>query len=1372
MIDLTSAPSALLKTWSSLARWALGLVLAVWFVLAAGWGALHWLIVPRISEFRPLLEAKATQILGVPVRIGAMAAHSSGLIPSFELTDVQLFDAQGRQALHLPRVLAAVSPRSLWALNFEQLYVERPQLSMRRGLDGKIRVAGLDFSGRGGSAQGAVDWFFSQAEFVIHDGSIAWTDELRAAPTLALQQVGVVVRNRGLGHELRLDATPPAPWGERFVLLGQFQQPLLSRHRGRWQDWSGQLYASFARVDLSELRRHADVGMELRQGNGALRAWIDVSRGQLVGAVADVALAQVSVTLGPDLPALELDSVRARLGGRRLARGFEFSTQDLQFATRAGLRWPGGNVRLSYQGEQGATPARGEFIADQLDLTALTQIAEGLPLERPVRAQWLALAPKGRVERIQAQWQGPMAAWSQYQVSGRVSQLELAAQGESAPGAWPGVRGADIEFDFNQTVGKASFNLRNGAVILPALFDEPVIELTQLSTEAQWQIRGDHIALQLPRLRFSNADAQGEARIKWETSDPAKSGGRSRFPGVLDLQASLSRADATRVHRYLPTLIEPAARHYVRDAVQGGSASGVKFRVRGDLWDMPFTDPRLGEFRISAAVQNATLAYVPPQLQSAGELPWPVLTQLSGELVIERARLQVRGARARIGAAPGVPISKVEAVIPDLSQATVSVAAEARGALMEVLGIVNTSPLAELTGNALGRAVASGSADYKWRLTLPIADLDQTTLQGSVVLTGNDLQMTPDTPKLTRARGEVGFSESGFNIAAVQARMLGGEVRLDGGMGAIAGSRVGTRSDQAVAPILIRASGTASAEGLRQAQELGLVARLAQHASGSAAYSAVLGFRAEQPELSISSNLQGLALRLPAPFNKSAETALAFRLQTALRRESLPALASGAPRLHDQLALELGRLASVVYVRDLSGPAPRVTRGSIAIGLSAQESAPLPEAGVSANISLGRADIDAWRAVLSQAAGTPATRVVADASAEALLTYLPTTLALRAQELTMGGRRLNQVVLGSVREGLLWRSNVLANELDGYLEYQQASDAGAGRVYARLARLSLASAVASEVETLLSEQPASIPALDIGVDDFELRGKRLGRLEIEATNRAAGAFPREASAREWRLNKLNLVTPEAALTASGNWVGIKAQSAAPGPRRTVLNFKLDIADGGALLARLGMPGVVRKARGKMQGQVAWVGSPLSPDYPSMAGAFTINVESGQFLKADPGLAKLLGVLSLQSLPRRLALDFRDVFSEGFAFDFVRGDVAIESGVARTNNLQMKGVNAAVLMDGSADIARETQDLKVVVVPEINAGTASLIATVINPAVGLGTFLAQWILKRPLSEAATQQFHIDGTWADPKVTKVAHQLPAAGPASGVSSEGPQ
>jgi uncharacterized protein YhdP len=117
------------------------------------------------------------------------------------------------------------------------------------------------------------------------------------------------------------------------------------------------------------------------------------------------------------------------------------------------------------------------------------------------------------------------------------------------------------------------------------------------------------------------------------------------------------------------------------------------------------------------------------------------------------------------------------------------------------------------------------------------------------------------------------------------------------------------------------------------------------------------------------------------------------------------------------------------------------------------------------------------------------------------------------------------------------------------------------------------------------------------------------------------------------------------------------------------------------------------------------------------------------------------------------LDFSDLFSDGFAFDFVRGDIGIDQGVASTNNLQMKGVVAGALIEGSADLVRETQKLKVVEVPEINAGTASLYVATINPLIGLTTYLAQMILSKPLVRAGTNEFLVDGTWTNPRVTKV-------------------
>ena len=1355
MNESTPSPSRLLKASASIAQWVLWLLATAWLVLALAWGALHGWIVPRIGELRPDLEIEASRVLGVPVRIGSITAESGGLIPSFELADVVLLDAKGRVALRLPRVVAALTPKSLWNLGFEQLVIDRPELDIRRSADGRIHVAGLDFSKADTGDSKAAHWFFGQTELMVRRGTVRWTDELRAAPPLALSEVDFTMRNSTRRHAMRLDATPPPDWGDRFSLRGQFRQPLLS-NRAAWQEWDGQLFADFARVDVSQLRRYANLGIEVTHGRGALRTWVEVANGQLSGAVADVVLADVEATLGRGLAPLALRSASGRLGGKRREGGFEFQTQDLQFHTREGQRWPGGNVFVGWSQKQGDAPASGELRADKLDLEALGRLASSLPLGTVTHAAIQAYSPRGMVDAVQANWQGPMDAPLRYEARGRASHLELASRPgvtravvpNRAPIGSPGVRGAAIEFDLTQAGGKARLAIRQGSLDFPGVFEEPVIALDELAADLQWKIKGEEISVSVANLKFANADAQGEGRASWRTSDPARVATRSRFPGVLDLQASISRADGARVYRYLPQSISKDARDYLREAVTIGDATGVKFRLKGDLHDFPFSDGKSGEFRVSADVRNATYAYVPSGT-ARGPGSWPALTQIAGQLVFERNGMEIKNAQGRFAGLAGLQF-KAGAQIADMRAPTVLVKGEVHGPLSESVAFVNGSPLSSLMANALAKASTSGNADVRLQLELPLGRMNKSRVKGSVVLAGNDVQVSPDTPMLARARGVVNFNETGFSLAGVQARALGGDVRLEGGSQSVA-------SGSNEPSLTLRAQGTASAEGLRQARELGFLSRLAKDASGSSGYNAVLGLRRGVFEVAVTSTLQGLALNLPAPLNKSAEQALPLRFENALLRE--PVVPVSGARLQDQLSLELGRVVSIAYVRDLSGPEPRVLRGAVGVGLASGESAPMPDQGVLANVNLASVDIDAWGRVLEAASGpsSPTARSGAGGAAGSQ-GYMPTVMAVRARELTLEGRKLHKVVIGGSRDGLVWRANVDAAELSGYVEFRQPSATAGGLVAARLSRLNIEAAAASEVEALLAEPPSSIPALDIVVDDFELRGKKLGRLEVDAVNRVAAQ-----GVREWRLNKLNLTIPEAAFTANGNWVALNAQS--PGQRagvrpaerrRVVMNFRLDIADSGVLLTRFGMKDVVRRGKGKLEGQVAWLGSPLSLDYPSMSGAFNVNMEAGQFLKADPGPAKLLGVLSLQSLPRRLSLDFRDVFTEGFAFDFVRGDITIQQGLAATNNLQMKGVNAAVLMDGRADLAQETQDLKVVVIPEINAGTASLVASVINPAIGIATFLAQVFLRQPLMRAATQEFHIDGTWADPKISKLSRK----------------
>ncbi|QKD46047.1 TIGR02099 family protein [Alicycliphilus denitrificans] len=1340
MTELSSHPSRLLRFVAGCARWGLGLLLALWLLLAAAWGALHGWIVPRIGDFRPQLEAQAQRALGVPVRIAAVSARSEGFFPAVELSGVALLDPQGREALRLPRVVVALSPRSLLRLGFEQIYIEGPELDIRREQDGRIFIAGLSFRDTGETDSAAADWLFAQPEVAIRGGTLRWSDALRGAEPLALTQVDLVLRNGALRHGIRLDATPPPDWGERFTLRGQFRQPLLTTHGGNWQRWSGQMYAYFAQVDVSRLNRHADLGtLQVRQGRGALRAWVDVQQGRVVGGAADMALGAVDATLRPDLRPLLLGTVTGRVGGRWLDDGFELATRDLQFVADDGLRWTGGNLFLRHTGQGRAGWEQGELRADRLDLAAVSQIAGRLPLDEAVHGVLQTYAPRGVVEQLQAGWRGPLQEPRQYQLRGKVTGLSLAAQ-DGVP-AVAGLAGADVEFELTQAGGRAALAMAGGRLLLPGVFEDPVVPVQQLSATVRWQIEGERIAVQASDLRFANADAQGEARLAWQTADPATSPARARLPGVLDLAGTLQRADATRVHRYLPLAVPAQARHYVRDAIRAGSASQVQFRVKGDLHDFPYGHvPHRGEFRVAAQVKDVRYDYVPPALLEPGDRPWPALTGLGGELVFDRAGMTVRNATASFAGRPAVRVQKVGARIADLEHSVVEVDAQVRGPLQDMLALVGGSQIAQLTHGALDRATASGAAELQLGLNLPIDAMERSSVRGSVLLTGNEVRFVPEAPTVSGARGAVQFNEHGFTLAGVQGQALGGEVRLEGGMGA---------QDSTVR---VRARGTATAEGLRAAPQLGLLSRLARHASGSAAYTLNLGVRRGEPEIQVNTDLVGMALAAPAPLGKAAQAPLAVRFDNQLTRE---AAASDDAPLQDQLTLELGGVARLAYVRALDGGQPRVLRGAIAVGEVAKEGLSLPEQGVFANAALAELDADAWRALLDDPAPAPAPAPAAQpAGGGPAPDYLPTRLALRAATLTAQGRTLHDVVAGATRAGTVWRANVSARELEGYLEYlpggAPAADGQApqDRLHARLARLAIPQAADMQVNELLdARQPGRLPALDIVVQDFELRGRRLGRLEIEARNRAAAD-----GQREWRLSRFNLVAPEATLTSSGSWA-LLGGAGGEAQRRTAMDFELDIRDSGELLARFGMPGVLRRGQGRMAGQVSWLGSPLSPDYRSMTGQMHVDMQAGQFLKAEPGLAKLLSVLSLQSLPRRFALDFRDVFSEGFAFDFVRGDVHIAKGVATTNNLQMKGVNAAVLMEGSADIARETQDLHVVVVPEINAMTASLVATAINPVVGLGSFLAQVFLRGPLIQAATQDFRIDGTWAEPHVERI-------------------
>jgi uncharacterized protein (TIGR02099 family) len=1325
-----------------------GLLLTAWSLALIAWLTLHWGILPRLDDWRPQIERRVGDAIGVPLSIGAIRVSSGGWIPAFELDDVRLLDRQGRVALALGRVSAALSPASLWALEprFAQLHLDGVRLDVRRDARGRLSVAGLDMAGGTEPTDPVLlDWFLEQYEFVIRHGTLRWTDEQRDAGPLTLSDVDLVLRNGARRHELRIDATPPADWGRRFALRGRFTQPLAERPSA-FQHWRGTLYAELPEVDVSQLRQHLTLPFALERGRGALRGWFDLDAGRPTAATADLALDEVVLRLAPKLPPLALAHLRGRVQAASDAGGLSLTVERLGFTTDDGVPWAPSTLRLALKRDPAASAdapwAGGELRLDHLSLAPLARLAARLPLPPALHGALASLAPQGEVTGLALDWSGPPEAPWRYRVAAHASDLTLAA-GPPGPPAHglpqtagrPGLRGATLSLEATERGGQSRLVIRDGAVQLPGVFEDPQLPLQALEADLAWTVDAGAdgappaVVVQVRDLQVRNADLEMRLGGSWRTGPGQGFGVGQRLPGVLELQGRLLRGDPARVARYLPLGVPAHARSYVARAFSEGRLSDGEVAVQGDLWRFPFVDGGPGTFRLQARVQGLRYAYLPSEADWVS--PWPAMTAVTGVLEFDRAALRIRDARAQIGA---VVLQGVKGGVEDLVQAQVlRLDGQARGPLPEMLRFVNSTPVGDWTGGALRQATAAGTADLALALTIPLAQPAMASVRGGLQLAGNELRLLPGTPLLTQARGRIDFTERGFTVSNARARALGGELGFDGGT-------------QADGRLRFQAQGQATAEGLLRSSDLPVLAPLAalvgrgtgSRLRGQAPYRLQLEYQQGVPELLLTSPLTGLSLDLPAPLSKPAAATWPLRLQTR-------ATAADA----DRLTLDIDGLLQARLDRRFVGDEVQVPRGSYGLGTDAPA---LPAAGLVAAVALPRLDLDAWRRL--QAAG-------ADGAAETAAGPLdgplwPTRIAVQAGEVRLGDRGLQQVVAVLQRRGTVadttWRVEGRAAQAEGWLEWQQPRDARQpGRLSGHLARLTLPEAEASAVQALASEAALRVPSLALVVDQFSWRGKALGKLEVEAENRRP----------VWQLERIRLSGPDATFQGRGLW--------APGQRSTMA-FDLALSDGGAFFERLGAGKAMQGAAGRIEGELSWPGSPLAPDVTQMRGQLSVALGEGRFLNAEPGVARLFGVLSLQALPRRLLLDFRDVFQQGMAFDRIEGDIALAGGVARTRNLRVLGVQAAVLVEGSADLRHETQDLRIVAVPELNTTGASLAWVAVNPVIGVGAFIAQLLLNKPMTAAATREFHVTGPWGEPKVDRVEHTPAAAASAAPASATG--
>ncbi|PWF54922.1 TIGR02099 family protein [Massilia glaciei] len=1329
------------------------LVLAVYFLFVFVFLFLRYAVLPNIDYYKPDIERAASRALGNEVSIARVYASWQGQRPNLFLGDVVLRDRQGRELLALPSISATLSWWSVAALapRFASIELIRPELAVRRDVQGKLFVAGIALADTRGGGGGA-NWLLSQREIVVRQGRLRWTDELRGAPPLALENLNLALYNNWTHHRFALTAAAPAALASPLDIRADFTHRFGADSADATR-WKGELFVDLRGADFAVLGQYVDAPVAVSEGRGSLRAWLTLDQAKLAAFTADVGLSGVKARLGRTLAPLELARVSGRVSAREHfpagqadgkptfgARGHDISLADFGLETADGLTLRAAALSERFTAAAGGRQDRYQLSASELDLKTLARLAAQLPISASQRQALADFAPRGRLLGLDARWEGTYPALANYRVRARVDGLGIAAQPARlarpnvAPvPALPGFDNLSGSIDVGDQGGSVQLDSRKLVLQLPGWFADPAMPFDHLGLRARWSfLPQDELLVQVDAMEFAQGALRGKLSGRHQMPLQRARGGTL---GRIDLDASVDGFAIDSIGRYLPLQTPPRLRAWLTGALLGGTGRDVTLKLRGDLVQFPFRAPARGagraagvrapgEFRVAGRLENASLNYTPLHHGDDGKSPlWPLLEGIDGTILFDRTRMEIKAERARTG---GVALSAVKAVVPDLMAGDMQLEIDGAAAapLQEFLHYVAASPVLGWIGRFTEHTKATGNARLALRLRLPLARLAESTVQGALQLANNDVVLIKDLPPLQSTLGKIEFTERSVNLNGVGASFLGGPLALTGG----------TLRDRSIA---IKLGGTVSGDGLRASFKAPAVQRLLTRFSGATRYAGLVTVKERALQVTLDSNMAGLGLDFPAPLRKTAPEALPVHFTLA----SLPG-AAGLAR--DEIRLTLGSSIAARYLRQKAGDGPwRVLRGGIGVNLPPPE----PDSGVIVNVNMKSLNVDQWSAVAGTLAAGPAEAAASAAAGGALELgqyILPDMLAARATELIIGERKLDNVVVGATRQNDNWQASIDARQVAGHVAWV-ATPNGLGKVTARLATLLIPESAKAEVKDLLEGgkgAAATIPALDIVAERFELFNKQLGRLELLASNVPALA------GREWRINKLSLITPDGELKAAGKWLTKDGRSS------TNLNFVLDIGDAGRLLDRFGFPDTLKHGKGKLNGDIAWNGVPYTLDAPSLSGQIELDLAGGQFLKQDPGAAKLLGVLSLQALPRLLKLDFHDVFSQGLAFDGISADAVIAKGVIRTNNLKMHGLAATVLMEGTADVANETTNLHVIVIPEFNLGTGPLVyALAINPIVGLGGYLAQLFLRAPMMKAMTYHMRVAGPWKAPVITKL-------------------
>jgi len=756
----------------------------------------------------------------------------------------------------------------------------------------------------------------------------------------------------------------------------------------------------------------------------------------------------------------------------------------------------------------------------------------------------------------------------------------------------------------------------------------------------------------------------------------------------VDINVAMEHGDISRFSDYWPeNVMSKKTLHWLRASLLSGEVVNGRYSMFGDLDDFPFKN-HAGRLQAIAPVKNADVSYADK---------WPNARQVDATAVFEDSGMQVTG---MIGNTAGARVDRVDVAIGDFKQPVLDVAYRSSVPLPGLIKFIRNTPLLDNVQLDPDQFVFKGASDIDGRIHAVLGGSSEPMqVTGSLDLKGNTFTELVSGVQIDGITGKLDYSREGLTASALPAQYKGHPVSLD----------ITSRWSEAE---VFRAhlSGDLPVEDVIP-ETLYEREALFHRASGTSHWDVSLSAASREGEterevwLEIYSGLEGVAIDLPAPMAKpeTASWPLLVRYPVRTPEHTLTADLPGRAQL----------------MMELSEDGAQPLRAAVELGGKVTE---LPGNGLfSVDGTTPNFDLDGW---IDVTVGR-----FSDQDNPGGLSL--NTARVDAGEVSVFDRQFDNVAMRMDYEDGVISGIFDGKDINGTVRYYK-NEEGAHSMSGEFERLIMPDPVAEGMK--MDTEPAELPEMHFYCKDFGYAGLQLGETRIEGYPVANG----------FHIESVEAQSPSFDFNARGDWTKGKDGE------RSDFNIRISSESLGAVLEAMDISSAMRGGQTLVHFDAWWDGPPAAFALEKLNGNMDISVVQGNILTANPGAGRVLGLLSLSELPRRLAMDFRDVFDEGFSFDEAKGTMKLENGTSSTDDLTLSSTVAQITITGSTDLVAKTFDYEFTVRPGVSK-TLPVIGAIAGGPVGAAAGLAlQAILRNALGEAAEARYSIRGPWDDPVI----------------------